>query len=82
MRTPTKPKVIIHCKMCTLDVQEAVDSPYRVKRNQHLRLGEGFLCVFAVDSMMSFEDAIHCNRGTFKGFGATRSTPTKSFKSI
>ena len=49
--------VIIHCKMYTLDVQEAVDSPYRAKRNQHLRLEEGFLCVFTIDSMMLSEDA-------------------------
>ena len=40
--------------VCTLDAREAVDSPYRVKRNQHLRLGTVSSPLF--DSMKSFED--------------------------
>ncbi len=32
-------------------------SPRSAMRDQYMRTGEGFLCVFAVDNMKSFEDA-------------------------
>ena len=37
-------QVLIDGETCILDIQEAVDSPYRVERDLYLRKGEGFLC--------------------------------------
>ena len=49
--------VIIHCETSVHWIsRKQWTSPYRVKRNQHMRLGEEFLCVFTVDSMMFTED--------------------------
>ena len=55
--------VLIDGETCILDIQEVEpESPYNFARDLYLRNGEGFLCVFAVDSMKSFED-IESHRG-------------------
>ena len=56
-------QVLIDGETCILDIQEVEpESPYSFARDLYLRNGEGFLCVFAVDSMKSFED-IELHRG-------------------
>ena len=59
--TSYRKQVLIDGEMCILDIVEALNSPYGYVRDLYLKKGEGFLCVFAVDSMESFED-IHSHR--------------------
>ena len=48
-------QVLIDGETCILDILEAMNSPFTAARDLYLKW-EGFLCVFAVDSMKSFED--------------------------
>ena len=49
-------QVLIDGETCILDILEAMNSQFTAAREMYLKNGEGFLCVFAVDSMKSFED--------------------------
>ena len=53
---PYRKQMLIDGETCILDILEAEESPYNFARDLYLRKGEGFLCVFAVDSIESFED--------------------------
>ena len=48
--------MLIDSETCILDILEAMNSPFTAARDLYLKNGEGFLCVFAVDSIESFED--------------------------
>ena len=51
-------QVVIDGETCLLDILDtAGQEEYSAMRDQYMRTGEGFLCVFAVDNMKSFEDA-------------------------
>ena len=53
-------QMLIDGETCILDILEAMNSPYsyvsELCERSVSEKGEGFLCVFAVDSMESFED--------------------------
>jgi small GTP-binding protein len=49
--------VVIDGETCLLDILDtAGQEEYSAMRDQYMRTGEGFLCVFAVNNMKSFED--------------------------
>eukprot|EP00731_Ephydatia_muelleri_P038759 Em0895g1a len=51
-----KKQVVIDDVTCVLDIADtAGQEQYSAMRPQYLRTGHGFLCVFAVDSMKSFD---------------------------
>ena len=48
---------MIDGETCLLDVMDtAGQEEYSAMRNQYIRTGEGFLLVFSIDNMKSFED--------------------------
>lgn len=50
-------QVVIDGETCLLDILDtAGQEEYSAMRDQYMRSGEGFLCVFAVDNMKSFGD--------------------------
>ena len=50
-------QVVIDGETCLLDILDtAGQEEYSAMRDQYMRTGEGFLCVFAIDNMKSFED--------------------------
>ena len=50
-------QAVIDGETCLLDILDtAGQEEYSAMRDQYMRTGEGFLCVFAVDNMKSFED--------------------------
>lgn len=50
-------QVVIDGETCLLDILDtAGQEEYSAMRDQYMRTGEGFLCVFAVNNLKSFED--------------------------
>ncbi|XP_059126631.1 GTPase HRas [Peromyscus eremicus] len=59
-------QVVIDGETCLLDILDtAGQEEYSAMRDQYMRTGEGFLCVFAINSIKSFED-IHQYREQIK----------------
>ncbi|XP_038171639.2 GTPase KRas-like [Arvicola amphibius] len=53
-------QVIIDGETCLLDILDtAGQEEYSAMRDQYMRTGEGFLCVFAINNTKSFEDIHH-----------------------
>ena len=51
-----KKQVVIDEEACVLDILDtAGQQEYSAMRSQHIRTGDGFLCVFAVNSMKTFD---------------------------
>lgn len=49
--------LFVDCETCLLDILDtAGQEEYSAMRDQYMRTGEGFLLVFAVNSVKSFED--------------------------
>lgn len=58
--------MVIDGETCLLDILDtAGQEEYSAMRDQYMRTGEGFLCVFAIDNMKSFED-IESYRGQIR----------------
>ncbi|EDV21944.1 uncharacterized protein TRIADDRAFT_29518 [Trichoplax adhaerens] len=50
-------QVVIDGETCVLDILDtAGQEEYSAMRDQYMRTGEGFLCVFALDNLRSFEE--------------------------
>lgn len=50
-------QVVIDGETCLLDILDtAGQEEYSAMRDQYMRTGEGFLCVFAINNAKSFED--------------------------
>lgn len=50
-------QVVIDGETCLLDILDtAGQEEYSAMRDQYMRTGEGFLCVFAINNTKSFED--------------------------
>eukprot|EP00794_Sanderia_malayensis_P016885 gene16885-18591_t len=50
-------QVVIDAETCLLDILDtAGQEEYSAMRDQYMRTGEGFLCVFAVNNRKSFDD--------------------------
>ncbi|XP_057582247.1 GTPase HRas isoform X1 [Hippopotamus amphibius kiboko] len=59
-------QVVIDGETCLLDILDtAGQEEYSAMRDQYMRTGEGFLCVFAINNAKSFED-IHQYREQIK----------------
>ncbi|DAA13500.1 GTPase HRas isoform X1 [Bos indicus] len=59
-------QVVIDGETCLLDILDtAGQEEYSAMRDQYMRTGEGFLCVFAINHVKSFED-IHQYREQIK----------------
>lgn len=57
-------QVVIDGETCLLDILDtAGQEEYSAMRDQYMRTGEGFLCVFAINNTKSFED-VHLYRYT------------------
>ncbi|XP_026885518.2 GTPase KRas [Electrophorus electricus] len=55
-------QVVIDGETCLLDILDtAGQEEYSAMRDQYMRTGEGFLCVFAINNIKSFED-VHLYR--------------------
>nr|XP_033816768.1 GTPase HRas-like isoform X2 [Geotrypetes seraphini] len=53
-------QVVIDGETCLLDILDtAGQEEYSAMRDQYMRTGEGFLCVFAINNMKSFQDVHH-----------------------
>ena len=53
-------QVVIDGETCLLDILDtAGQEEYSAMRDQYMRTGEGFLCVFAINNSKSFEDIHH-----------------------
>ncbi|KAI3371453.1 hypothetical protein L3Q82_024053 [Scortum barcoo] len=53
-------QVVIDGETCLLDILDtAGQEEYSAMRDQYMRTGEGFLCVFAINNTKSFEDIHH-----------------------
>lgn len=53
-------QVVIDGETCLLDILDtAGQEEYSAMRDQYMRTGEGFLCVFAINNTKSFEDVHH-----------------------
>ncbi|MEJ1280062.1 hypothetical protein NN561_011001 [Cricetulus griseus] len=53
-------QVVIDGEACLLDILDtAGQEAYSAMRDQYMRTGEGFLCVFAINNTKSFEDIHH-----------------------
>ncbi|XP_067408404.1 GTPase KRas-like isoform X1 [Emydura macquarii macquarii] len=53
-------QVVIDGETCLLDILDtAGQEEYSAMRDQYMRTGEGFLCVFAINNAKSFEDVHH-----------------------
>ena len=56
--------MVIDGETCLLDILDtAGQEEYSAMRDQYMRTGEGFLCVFAINNIKSFED-VHLYRYT------------------
>lgn len=54
--------MVIDGETCLLDILDtAGQEEYSAMRDQYMRTGEGFLCVFAINNIKSFED-VHLYR--------------------
>lgn len=54
--------MVIDGETCLLDILDtAGQEEYSAMRDQYMRTGEGFLCVFAINNTKSFED-VHLYR--------------------
>lgn len=61
-------QVVIDGETCLLDILDtAGQEEYSAMRDQYMRTGEGFLCVFAINNTKSFED-IHQYRLNERNF--------------
>jgi small GTP-binding protein len=50
-------QVVVDGETCLLDILDtAGQEEYSAMRDQYMRTGEGFLCVFAINNSKSFED--------------------------
>ncbi|KAM5256073.1 GTPase NRas-like [Ctenodactylus gundi] len=49
-------QVVIDGETCLLDILDTAGLEYSAMRDQYMRTGEGFLCVFAINSTKSFAD--------------------------
>lgn len=59
-------QVVIDGETCLLDILDtAGQEEYSAMRDQYMRTGEGFLCVFAINNAKSFED-VHQYREQIK----------------
>ena len=59
-------QVVVDGQTCVLDILDtAGQEVYSAMKDQYVRTGEGFLIVFAIDDMKSFED-IDCYRGQIR----------------
>lgn len=59
-------QVVIDGETCLLDILDtAGQEEYSAMRDQYMRTGEGFLCVFAINNVKSFED-VHQYREQIK----------------
>lgn len=62
-------QVVIDGETCLLDILDtAGQEEYSAMRDQYMRTGEGFLCVFAINNTKSFED-IHQYRRAAPALG-------------
>ncbi|XP_053576159.1 GTPase HRas isoform X1 [Bombina bombina] len=58
-------QVVIDGETCLLDILDtAGQEEYSAMRDQYMRTGEGFLCVFAINNTKSFEDIHQYRRGS------------------
>lgn len=58
--------MVIDGETCLLDILDtAGQEEYSAMRDQYMRTGEGFLCVFAINNIKSFED-VHLYRYHFQ----------------
>uniref|UniRef100_A0A8U7M1H7 HRas proto-onco, GTPase n=1 Tax=Corvus moneduloides TaxID=1196302 RepID=A0A8U7M1H7_CORMO len=65
-RDSYRKQVVIDGETCLLDILDtAGQEEYSAMRDQYMRTGEGFLCVFAINNTKSFED-IHQYREQIK----------------
>lgn len=64
MQDSYRKQVVIDGETCLLDILDtAGQEEYSAMRDQYMRTGEGFLCVFAINNVKSFED-VHLYRYT------------------
>lgn len=57
MQDSYRKQVVIDGETCLLDILDtAGQEEYSAMRDQYMRTGEGFLCVFAINNTKSFED--------------------------
>ncbi|XP_054998569.1 GTPase HRas isoform X1 [Sorex araneus] len=69
-------QVVIDGETCLLDILDtAGQEEYSAMRDQYMRTGEGFLCVFAINNAKSFED-IHQYREQIKRVKDSDDVPT------
>uniref|UniRef100_A0A672PVV6 Vesicular glutamate transporter 1 n=1 Tax=Sinocyclocheilus grahami TaxID=75366 RepID=A0A672PVV6_SINGR len=62
MQDSYRKQVVIDGETCLLDILDtAGQEEYSAMRDQYMRTGEGFLCVFAINNAKSFED-VHLYR--------------------
>ncbi|XP_009571372.1 PREDICTED: GTPase HRas, partial [Fulmarus glacialis] len=67
-------QVVIDGETCLLDILDtAGQEEYSAMRDQYMRTGEGFLCVFAINNTKSFED-IHQYRSVSREGGPGEET--------
>ncbi|RXN11421.1 hypothetical protein ROHU_010653 [Labeo rohita] len=63
-------QVVIDGETCLLDILDtAGQEEYSAMRDQYMRTGEGFLCVFAINNTKSFEDIHQYSFRIFRGCG-------------
>ncbi|XP_029440764.1 protein ras-1-like [Rhinatrema bivittatum] len=65
-------QVVIDGETCLLDILDtAGQEEYSAMRDQYMRTGEGFLCVFAINNIKSFQDVHHYREqiNRVEGFG-------------
>ncbi|MEQ2206832.1 hypothetical protein XENOCAPTIV_003471, partial [Xenoophorus captivus] len=68
-------QVVIDGETCLLDILDtAGQEEYSAMRDQYMRTGEGFLCVFAINNYKSFED-VHLYREQIKRVKDSDSVP-------
>uniref|UniRef100_A0A9J8DKN6 Small monomeric GTPase n=1 Tax=Cyprinus carpio carpio TaxID=630221 RepID=A0A9J8DKN6_CYPCA len=71
-------QVVIDGETCLLDILDtAGQEEYSAMRDQYMRTGEGFLCVFAINNTKSFED-IHQYRTAESEMEHDAAVPVKS----
>lgn len=64
MQDSYRKQVVIDGETCLLDILDtAGQEEYSAMRDQYMRTGEGFLCVFAINNTKSFEDIHHYRWG-------------------
>lgn len=71
-------QVVIDGETCLLDILDtAGQEEYSAMRDQYMRTGEGFLCVFAINNTKSFEDIHHYRCVRCQGQAASWPTVTE-----